>query len=135
MIFIIKIGVETEERYRLIKGSKKFREGFTAFYYFNRYAKQNYNKKNKEGNEMENIEFKNPHLEYLKEEENKNIKTPTSERYIFFNDKLRETNIGMNNIFGIGDEQYSIMKKLPSSRSTTTLLKGYNRRALSSVFQ
>ena len=84
---------------------------------------------------MENIEFKNPHLEYLKEEENKNIKTPTSERYIFFNDKLRETNIGMNNIFGIGDEQYSIMKKLPSSRSTTTLLKGYNRRALSSVFQ
>ena len=41
----------------------------------------------------------------------------------------------MNNIFGIGDEQYSIMKKLPSSRSTTTLLKGYNRRALSSVFQ
>ena len=135
-----KIGVETEERYRLIKGSQKFREGFDAFHYFNRYAKQNNNKKNKEGNEIENTEFKNPHLEYLKEEEeeNKNIKKPTSERYIFFNDKLRETNNGMNSknsIFGIGDEQYSIMKKLPSSRSTTTLLKGYNRRPLSSVFQ
>ena len=52
--------------------------------------------------------------------------------------KLRENNNGMNSknsIFGIGDEQYSIMKKLPSSRSTTTLLKGYNRRPLSSVFQ
>ena len=31
---------------------------------------------------------------------------------------------------GIGDEQYSFMKKLPSSRSTATLLKGYNKRPL-----
>ena len=35
-----------------------------------------------------------------------------------------------NIFFGIGDEQYSFMKKLPSSRSTATLLKGYNKRPL-----
>ena len=133
-----KMGPETEERYRLIKGSQKFKEGFIGFYYFNRYSNKNTNKNNKEGNEKENTEFKNPHLEYLKEEEIKNEKKPNIERFAFFNVKLRENNNGMNSknsIFGIGDEQYSIMKKLPSSRSTTTLLKGYNRRPLSSVFQ
>ena len=125
-----KMGPETEERYRLIKGSQKFKEGFIGFYYFNRYSNKNTNKNNKEGNEKENTE--------LKEEEIKNEKKPNIERFAFFNVKLRENNNGMNSknsIFGIGDEQYSIMKKLPSSRSTTTLLKGYNRRPLSSVFQ
>ena len=133
-----KIGPETEERYRLIKGSQKFKEGFIGFYYFNRYSNKNYSK-NKEGNEIDKLEFKNPHLEYLKEEEeNKNENKPNLERYSYYNLKLRETNNGMNSknsIFGIGDEQYSIIKKLPSSRSTATLLKGYNRRPFSAASQ
>ena len=40
-----------------------------------------------------------------------------------------------NIFFGIGEEQYSFMKKLPSSRSTATLLKGYNRKPIGNVFQ
>ena len=123
-----KMGPETEERYRLIKGSQKFKEVFINFYYFNRYS----NKNNKEGNEITKLVFKNPHLEYLKEEE---IEEEKKDKKISFknydnNNYFRDT----NSILSIGNEQYSIMKQLPSSRSTATLLKGYNRRPLSSVF-
>ena len=129
-----KIGPETEERYRLIKGSSKFKEGFLEFYYFNRYSNKNNitnSKNNKEGNELIKIDFKNPHLKYLKEEENEKENKPKLDNFTNYNFYVREVNNGMNSknsIFGIGDEQYSKMKKLPSSRSTATLLKGYNNR-------
>ena len=71
-------------------------------------------------------------MEYLKEEE---IEEEKKDKKISFknydnNNYFRDT----NSILSIGNEQYSIMKQLPSSRSTATLLKGYNRRPLSSVF-
>jgi serine/threonine protein kinase len=125
-----KMGQETEERYRLIKGSQKFKEGFLDFYYFNRYSnKNNY----KEGNELLQLNFKNPHLEYLKEENNNDEHL---KRFKFERSEYKDTTFGSKiNIFGIGDEQYSIMKKLPSSRSTATLLKGYNKRPISPAFK
>ena len=137
-----KIGADTEERYKLIKGSQKFKEGFLGFYYFNRYSNKNKTiNNNKGGNDVLNLVFKNPHLEYLKEENKENEENLKEKGYKFdkFSNyhEFRETNVGFNSkntIFGIGDEQYSIMKKLPSSRSTATLLKGYNKRPLSSVF-
>ena len=70
-------------------------------------------------------------MDYEANEKKKRIDRITNYNY------FKETN-GMshkNIFFGIGDEQYSFMKKLPSSRSTATLLKGYNRRPLGNVFQ
>ena len=138
-----KIGLETEERYRLIKGSQKIKECFLAFYYFNRYANNNGqdnnndNKANKEGKDVLKLVMKNPHIQYLKEEESESEKNETKMRieritnYNFF----KETSGSHKNIFfGIGDEQYSFMKKLPSSRSTATLLKGYNKKPLGNIF-
>ena len=131
------LGNLKEERYRSIKESQKFRECFLDFYYFNRYSKNNINKGQIKYN------FKNPHLEYLKEEENENGKNDEQTKidrftYNNYNHNSRNLNIRMNNknsFYGITDEQYSMMKQLPSSRSTATLLKGYNRRPLSAVFQ
>ena len=127
-----KLDAETEERYRLIRGSQKFKEGFLGFYYFNRYSKNN-----KEGNEITKLVFKNPHLEYLKDEDNENEKNDNRfDKYSNYNN-FKDTYMRMNSknsIFGMGEEQYSFMKQLPSSRSTATLLKGYKRRPLSSVF-
>ena len=135
-----KIGEETAERYRLIKGSQKYKEGFLEFYYFNRYSNRLNNTKG--GNGVLRLDFKNPHSEYLKEEEIENKINSRNIRFDNFHynlNSLRDTNIGgiysKNSIFGLGDEQYSMMKKLPSSRSTATLLKGYHKRPLSSTFQ
>ena len=133
-----KMGPETEERYRLIRGSQKFKEGFLEFYYFNRYSNKNNNEINKERGSLSKLIFKNPHLEYLQKEEIEYDKESNFDKKSNYTHKIRENNIGINSkngIFGIGDEQYSIMKKLPSSRSTATLLKEYNKRPLSSVFQ
>ena len=148
-----KMGLETEERYRLIKGGQKYKEGFLNFHYFNRYGSLINNSINKINNNVNNnntptlnnnkdvlsLVLKNPHLQYLKEEEmdyDANEKKKRIDRITNYN-YFKETN-GMshkNIFFGIGDEQYSFMKKLPSSRSTATLLKGYNRRPLGNVFQ
>jgi hypothetical protein len=132
-----KMGIDTEERYRSIRGSQKFKECFLEFYYFNRYSKNNINKGEIKYN------FKNPHLEYLKEDENENEKNDEQmkiDRFTYnnYNHNSRNLNARMSNknsFYGITDEQYSMMKQLPSSRSTATLLKGYNRRPLSAVFQ
>ena len=125
-----KIRQETEERYRLIKGSQKFKVEFLGFYYFNRYSNKNNN--NKEGNDLLKLKFKNPHLEYLENENNENVRKFKFER----NEQRRDTSLSnKSNYFGMGDEQYSIMKKLPSSRSTATLLKGYNKRPISPAFK
>ena len=124
-----KIRQETEERYRLIKGSQKYKVEFLGFYYFNRYSNKNNN--NKEGNDLLKLKFKNPHLEYL-ENENNEVRKFKFER----NEQRRDTSLSnKSNYFGMGDEQYSIMKKLPSSRSTATLLKGYNKRPISPAFK
>ena len=150
-----KMGLETEERYRLIKGGQKYKEGFLNFHYFNRYGSLINNNINKINNNLNNnnnnnptlnnnkdvlsLVLKNPHVQYLKEEEmdyEANEKKKRIDRITNYN-YFKETN-GMshkNIFFGIGDEQYSFMKKLPSSRSTATLLKGYNRRPLGNVFQ
>ena len=84
-------------------------------------------------------------MEYLKEDENEKENENNDEQmkidrftYINYNQNSRNLNVRMNNknsFYGITDEQYSMMKQLPSSRSTATLLKGYNRRPLSAVFQ
>ena len=148
-----KMGLETEERYRLIKGGQKYKEGFLNFHYFNRYGSLINNSINKINNNVNNnntptlnnnkdvlsLVLKNPHLQYLKEEEmdyEANEKKKRIDRITNYN-YFKETN-GMshkNIFFGIGDEQYSFMKKLPSSRSTATLLKGYNKKPLGNVFQ
>ena len=147
-----KMGLETEERYRLIKGGQKYKEGFLNFHYFNRYGSLINNSINKINNNVNNnntptlnnnkdvlsLVLKNPHLQYLKEEEmdyEANEKKKRIDRITNYN-YFKETN-GMshkNIFFGIGDEQYSFMKKLPSSRSTATLLKGYNKKPLGNIF-
>jgi len=132
-----KMGIDTEERYRTIRGSQKFKECFLEFHYFNRYSKNNINK-----GEIK-YHFKNPHLEYLKEDKNENENEKNDDQIkieglTYRNYNSRNLNVRMNsknNFYGISDEQYSIMKQLPSSRSTATLLKGYNKRPLSAVFQ
>ena len=140
-----KIGLETEERYRLIKGSQKIKECFLAFYYFNRNAinnnipvDNNDSKTNKEGRDVLKLVMKNPHIQYLKEEESENEKNETKmriERITNYNFFKETSGMSHKNIFfGIGDEQYSFMKKLPSSRSTATLLKGYNKKPLGNLF-
>ena len=129
-----KMDPETEDRYRVIKGSQIFKDAFAEFYYFNRYSNKNNNEN--ESGPLSNLVFKNPHLEYLKEEEIVYDRQPNFDKRSNNSNKIRENNIiGMNSIFGIGDEQYSFMKKLTNSRSTATLLKGYNKRSLSSAFQ
>ena len=140
-----KIGLETEERYRLIRGGQKYKESFLAFYYFNRYGNNennNVNKdnvNNKESNNVLKLVMKNPHEQYLKEEEmdsEKNERKMRIERITNYNFFKETSGMSHTNIFfGIGDEQYSFMKKLPSSRSTATLLKGYNKKPLGNVFQ
>ena len=136
-----KMDAETEERYRLIKGSQKYKEAFVGFYLFNRYSKNKDN--NNYQSEILKYTFKNPHLKYLKEENNENENENENDKKLNFIkfkslkfNGFKEGSMGMNSknsIFGIGDEQYSMMKKLPSSRSTATLLKGYNRRPFSGV--
>ena len=148
-----KMGLETEERYRLIKGGQKYKEGFLNFHYFNRYGSLINNSINKINNNVNNnntptlnnnkdvlsLVLKNPHLQYLKEEEmdyEANEKKKRIDRITNYN-YFKETN-GMshkNIFFGIGDEQYSFMKKLPSSRSTATLLKEYNKKPLGNILQ
>ena len=135
-----KMGLETEERYRLIKGSQKCKDNFIGFYYFNRYANNNtIDLENiKEGKEVLKLVMKNPHLQYLKEEENEESKERKMriERITNYNYFKETSGMSHKNIFfGMGDEQYSFMKKLPSSRSTATLLKGYNKRPLGNFVQ
>ena len=119
-------------------------ENFIGFYYFNRYDNSNNNmdiienSNIKEGKNVLKIVMKNPHLQYLKEEESeeKNERKMRIERITNYNFFKETSGMSHKNIFfGIGDEQYSFMKKLPSSRSTATLLKGYNKKPLGNAFQ
>ena len=58
-----KIGVNTQERYYNIMNSQKYKEAFISFSYFNRFSKKNGQDTNTE------LKFKNPHLIYLKKDE------------------------------------------------------------------
>ena len=118
-----KSGANTLERYRNIVNNPKFKVAFDDFNYFNRLSKTNNN-----GFESKK-EFKNPHLIFLEEEKKENEDK--------INDKC-DKNIddakSWNNLFLIGSEHYKL-RKLPSSNSSYTLLKGYNKnRPLSSGF-
>ena len=99
-----KIGPATQERYYNIVSSKKYKEEFITFYYFNRLSK---NLKEK----IDNEEFKNPHLIYLEkekeEEQNKKheIKTP-----IIINNNI--ININNYNIVNISDKNIKSIKNV-----------------------
>ena len=112
-----KNGVETLERYKNIMNSEKYKQTFIDFNYFNRFYKL------KNNNESENNkEFKNPHLIFL-EEDKKNEGEKEKENII---DKNMDDIRNCNNLFLIGSEHYKL-RKLPSSNSSFTLLKGYNK--------
>ena len=109
-----KCGINTQERYRNIVNSPKYKEAFIDFSYFNRFYKNKNNFDNKR-------EFKNPHLIYL-EEDNKENENDNNDKSIKNFDDIRS----MNNMFLIGNDHYRL-RKLPSSNSSYTLLKGYNK--------
>ena len=120
-----KSGVNTLERYRNIMNSAKYKEAFIDFNYFNRFSKINSNNKDFDNKK----EFKNPHLIFLEEDkieiEKENEKNNEKNKNI---DDARS----WNNLFLIGSEHYKL-RKLPSSNSSYTLLKGYHKnRPLSS---
>ena len=109
-----KNGVNTLERYKNIMNSPKYKEVFLDFKYFNRFFKIN---KNDDDNKKE---FKNPHLIFLEEDKNENENRLN-------NDRNNKDDIkSWNNLFLIGNEHYKL-RKLPSSNSTFSLLKGYNK--------
>ena len=91
-----KIGPATQERYYNIVSSKKYKEEFITFYYFNRLSKNMKEINNKE-------EFKNPHLIYLEKEKeeiqdkNNEIKAP-----IIINNNI--ININNYNFVNISDK-------------------------------
>ena len=119
-----KSGVNTLERYRNIINNPRFKFAFDDFNYFNRFLKNNNN------NEIENKkEFKNPHSIFLEEDKKEN-----EDKFIDKSDKNMDDVRSWNNLFLIGSEHYKL-RKLPSSNSSYTLLKAYNKnRPLSSGF-
>ena len=115
-----KSGINTLERYRNIINNVKYKEEFLDFNYFNRFIKKTNQKENEQDNKKE---FKNPHKIYSEEEQkDNNIENEKN------NDKIKnlEESKSWNNIFFIGSD-HSKLKKLPSSNSTFMLLKGYKR--------
>ena len=112
-----KSGVNTLERYKNIMGSTKYKEAFIDFNYFNRFYK------NMNNNNFENKkEFKNPHLIYLEEDSKENNNESNNDK----NNKNFDDIRSFNNLFLIGNEHYKL-RKLPSSNSSYTLLKGYHK--------
>ena len=160
-----KIGQNTQERYYNIITSKKYKETFLTFYYFNRFSK---NKMKEIHDEKE--EFKNPHLVYLRKEKeekkeekneakvpiiiNNNIININNYNFLNMDDKSIKSinNMNINNesfikkddllvpLNGLlptrllnGEEQFPKIRKLSNSKSTLTLLKGYNKRCSSAL--
>ena len=115
-----KSGVNTLERYRNIMNSAKYKEDFVDFTYFNRFNKINNNDYNNKK------EFKNPHLVFLEEDKKEKENEIINEK----NKNIDDTR-SWNNLF-FGNEHYQL-RRLPSSNSSYTLLKGYHKnRPLSS---
>ena len=108
-------GINTQERYRNILNSSKYKEAFIDFKYFNRFYKNKNNIDNKR-------EFKNPHLIYLEEDIKENENDNNNDKSIKNFDDIRS----MNNLFMIVNDHYRL-RKLPSSNSSYTLLKGYHK--------
>jgi hypothetical protein len=109
-------GINTLERYRNIINSSKYKETFVDFHYFNRFYKT------MNDNNFENKkEFKNPHLVYLEdinEKEDKSIQNNIKNN----GDDTRS----MNNLFLI-ESDHCKLRKLPCSNSSYALLKGYQK--------
>ena len=109
-------GVNTLERYRNIVNSSKYKETFVDFHYFNRFYKS------MNDNNFENRkEFKNPHLVYLEDE---NEKEDNSIQKNIKNNS--DDNRSMNNLFLI-ESEHCKLRKLPCSNSSFALLKGYQK--------
>jgi len=114
-----KRGQKTKERYRTIKLDSKYKMAFANFKYFDRFSYQN--RKNRD--EKSSI-FKNPHLIYVNNDNNisKIHRSNSKEKKDASDNKLKKIN----------DDEFTVIKKLPTSRSTISLLKGY-RRPLSAL--
>jgi hypothetical protein len=111
-----KSGINTLERYRNIINSSKYKETFVDFRYFNRF-----NKTMNDNNFENRKEFKNPHLVYL-EDENEKEDNSIQNNIKNNNDDTRS----MNNLFLLESEHYKL-RKLPCSNSSFALLKGYQK--------
>ena len=94
-----KVGPTTHERYYKIISSKKFKEEFKTFFYFNRFAKNANSINSKE-------EFKNPHVIYLekvKEEVKDNNNIGQVKAPIIINNNI--ININNYNFLNIGGDK------------------------------
>jgi hypothetical protein len=102
---------------------QKYKETFLDFKYFNRFYKNN-----NENNDNK-TKYKNPHLIYLEEDKKENENKIINDR-----NNSKDDIKSWNNLFLIGNEHYKL-RKLPSSNSTFSLLKGYNKnRPLSGIY-
>ena len=116
-------GANTLQRYKNILAHQKYKETFLDFKYFNRFYKNN-----NENNDNKK-EFINPHLIYLEEDKKENENKIINDR-----NNNKDDIKSWNNLFLIGNEHYKL-RKLPSSNSTFSLLKGYNKnRPLSGIY-
>ena len=118
-----KIGINTQERYHNIANSAKYKDIFVDFHYFMRNGNDN------DGCNI-NIKVVNPHLKYLSEDndknENKDSDGGSTASKEYNNPSLRDKYI-------FGEEQLSsTLRKLPFSKSSIMLLRGHNKRPLSS---
>ena len=122
-----KIGINTQERYHKIANSLKFKEVFVDFHYFRR-----------DGDEMENkyninIKIINPHLKYLENDNENNDKNENKDSD-GGSTSSKENNFPLRDKYFLGEEQYSsTLRKLPFSKSSVMLLRGHNKRPLSST--
>ena len=104
-----KIGPATQERYYNIISSKKYKEEFISFYYFNRLSKNMRDLNKKE-------DFKNPHLIYIEKEKEENkeknnaIKAP-----IIINNNI--ININNYNFVNLGDKNIKSIKNLDNEET------------------
>ena len=110
-----KMDENTKERYRNIMNSAKYKEAFIDFNYFNRFS----NNTVKDNNLENKKEFKNPHSHFLEEDKDEKEQENNCEHNM---DDVRS----YNNRFLFGNEHYKL-RKLSSSNSSFTLLKGYQK--------
>ena len=117
-----KMGINTQERYYAIINGTRIKEIFKDFYYFNRAAKCS--SLTHDGSQAENERYKsliirNPHDIYLTD-------SPTDlNNQSEISSARNKSFVSNNNRYGMDEEKYSTIRKMPSSVSSTTLLRGY----------
>ena len=116
-----KVGINTQERYYSIVNGIKYKEGFRDFYYFNRAAKCSSVTNNGSVERHKILEIKNPHLIYLSDGNNDQNNDNQSE----ISSMKNKTFIGNTNRYGMEEEKFSSIRKMPSSNSSSALLRGY----------